>query len=37
MDREIMTWLYDVYCAIDEIEQFLPKGERVFETYSEIV
>lgn len=33
MDREIMTWLYDIMKAIGEIEQFLPQGQRVFEDY----
>lgn len=27
------TWLFDVLCSIEEIEQFLPHGDRVFENY----
>jgi uncharacterized protein with HEPN domain len=33
MDREIKTWLFDIINAIEEIEQFLPQGQRVFEKY----
>jgi uncharacterized protein with HEPN domain len=33
MDREIKTWLYDIVKAIEEIEQFVPDGNRVFEEY----
>jgi len=33
MDREIKTWLYDILKAIEEIEQFLPPGQRLFEVY----
>jgi uncharacterized protein with HEPN domain len=33
MDREIKTWLFDILTAIEEIEQFLPQGNRLFETY----
>ena len=33
MDREIKTWLYDILTAIEEIEQFLPPGKRVFDVY----
>ena len=33
MDREIKTWLYDIKLAIEEIEQFLPEGNRRFEDY----
>jgi uncharacterized protein with HEPN domain len=34
MDREIKTWLYDIFNSIEEIEQFLPQGSRKFESYS---
>ena len=33
MDREIKTWLYDISQSIEEIEQFLPVGQRNFENY----
>ena len=33
MDREIKTWLFDIRNSIEEIEMFLPEGQRVFETY----
>ena len=33
MDREIKTWLFDVLSSIEEIEQFFPQGEKVFENY----
>ena len=33
MDREIKTWLFDILNAIEEIEQFLPQGNRLFEVY----
>lgn len=33
MDREIKSWLFDILSSIDEIEHFLPQGERVFENY----
>lgn len=33
MDREIKTWLYDIFNSIEEIEQFLPQGQRFFEEY----
>jgi uncharacterized protein with HEPN domain len=33
MDREINTWLFDVLSSINEIEHFIPEGERVFENY----
>jgi len=33
MDREIKTWLFDIMKGIEEIEQFLPQGQRVFEEY----
>ena len=33
MDREIKTWLFDILNAIEEIEQFLPQDNRLFETY----
>ena len=33
MDREIKTWLFDVLSSIEEIDQFLPKGKRLFENY----
>ena len=35
MDREIKTWLYDILNAIEEIEQFLPQSERIFEVYKD--
>ena len=33
MDRDINTWLFDIQKAIEEIEQFLPQGQRIFENY----
>jgi uncharacterized protein with HEPN domain len=33
MDREIKTWLFDIVKSIEEIEEFLPKSQRVFENY----
>jgi uncharacterized protein with HEPN domain len=33
MDREIKTWLFDITNSIEEIEQFLPKGQQLFEAY----
>lgn len=33
MDREIKTWLFDINKAIDEIESFLPAGQKLFENY----
>jgi uncharacterized protein with HEPN domain len=33
MDRDIKTWLFDIMNAIEEIEEFLPQGERLFEVY----
>jgi uncharacterized protein with HEPN domain len=33
MDREIKSWLFDIMTAIEEIEQFLPQGQRLFEEY----
>ena len=33
MDREIKTWLFDIITSIEEIEQFLPQGGRLFEEY----
>jgi uncharacterized protein with HEPN domain len=33
MDREIKAWLFDIQNTIEEIEQFLPEGQRVFENY----
>ena len=33
MDREVKTWLFDVLSSIEEIEHFLPQGERVFDNY----
>ena len=35
MDREIKTWLYDILNAIEEIEQFLPQDQRIFEVYKD--
>jgi len=35
MDREIKTWLFDILNAIEEIEQFLPQGQRIFEVYKD--
>jgi uncharacterized protein with HEPN domain len=34
MDREINAWLFDIMKAIEEIEQFLPHGHRLFEEYT---
>ena len=33
MDREIKTWLFDIFNSIEEIEQFLPQGKRLFDDY----
>ncbi len=33
MDREIKAWLFDIQNSIEEIEMFLPEGQRVFENY----
>jgi uncharacterized protein with HEPN domain len=33
MDREIKTWLFDIKNAIEEVELFLPEGQRLFENY----
>ena len=33
MDREIKSWLFDILNAIEEIEQFFPTGNKVFEDY----
>lgn len=33
MDREIKTWLFDIMNSIEEIEQFLPQGQQLFEAY----
>ena len=33
MDKELKTWLFDIMTAIEEIEQFLPQGQRLFEEY----
>ncbi len=33
MDNEIKTWLFDIQIAIEEIEQFLPLGNIIFEQY----
>jgi uncharacterized protein with HEPN domain len=33
MDREIKAWLFDIMNSIEEIEQFLPQGQRLFEAY----
>ena len=33
MDREIKTWLFDIFNSIEEIEQFLPQGKRLFDYY----
>jgi uncharacterized protein with HEPN domain len=33
MDREIKTWLFDIMSAIEEIDQFLPQGQKLFEAY----
>ncbi|HOH99691.1 MAG TPA: DUF86 domain-containing protein [Bacteroidales bacterium] len=35
MNREIKTFLYDIFNAIEEIEQFLPEGQRLFENYKD--
>ncbi len=31
MDREIKAWLFDIVNSIEEIEQFLPQGQQLFE------
>jgi len=33
MDREIKTWLFDIQRATEEIEEFLPQSQRIFENY----
>ena len=33
MDHEIKTWLFDIFNSIEEIEQFLPQGKRLFDDY----
>jgi hypothetical protein len=33
MDREIKAWLFDILNSIEEIEQFLPQGQQLFEAY----
>ena len=33
MDREIKAWLFDIVNSIEEIEQFLPQGQQLFEAY----
>ena len=33
MDREIKTWLFDIFNSIEEIEQFLPQGQSLFDDY----
>ena len=33
MEREINTWLFDISNAIEEIEQFLPQSNKLFEVY----
>jgi len=33
MDREILTWLFDISNAIEEIGTFLPAGHRTFKKY----
>jgi uncharacterized protein with HEPN domain len=33
MDREIKAWLFDIMNSIEEIEQFLPQGQQLFEAY----
>lgn len=33
MDREIKAWLFDIQKAIEEIELFIPPGNRLFENY----
>jgi uncharacterized protein with HEPN domain len=35
MDREINKWLFDISQSIEEIEQFLPAGQRNFELYKQ--
>lgn len=35
MDREIFAWLFDIQKAIEEIDEFLPPSQRIFETYKE--
>jgi uncharacterized protein with HEPN domain len=33
MDREIKAWLFDIMNSIEEIEQFLPQGQQLFQAY----
>ena len=33
MDNEISNFLYDIYSAITEIEDFFEDGQRIFENY----
>jgi uncharacterized protein with HEPN domain len=35
MDERIKKWLYDIHKAIEEIESFLPEGERNFFEYKQ--
>jgi len=35
MDREIKTWLFDIFNSIEEIEQFLPQGQSLFDDYTQ--
>ena|ERR1035438_3923589 len=35
MDREIKTWLFDILNSIEEIESFLPEGQRIFAKYQQ--
>lgn len=34
MDKEIITWLYDINSAINEIEDFFEKDQKVFDIYT---
>jgi len=33
MDKEIMTWLFDINSAISEIDGFFEEGKKIFENY----
>lgn len=33
MDKEIKTWLFDIFQAITEIEGFFVEGQKIFDNY----
>ncbi|NQU87656.1 MAG: DUF86 domain-containing protein [Mariniphaga sp.] len=34
MDNEVKTWLFDINSAIEEIDSFFKKGNRIFQNYT---